>query len=261
MAHTFAASTRIQLRVIHALIMREIITRYGRHNIGFMWLFAEPMLFTLGVTGLWSLAKQGDGHHISVAAFALTGYSTVLLWRNVVNRCTLAITPNLALLYHRNVKLIDIFLARITLEVAGSTGSFIGLAALLWATGLIKTPDNIIEMLLGWVVLIWFSSALGLVIGSLSERSDVVERVWHTVTYLLFPLSGAAYMVDWLPHSFQRIVLLLPMVHATEIIREGYYGTLIRFHYDVLYVAAFNCTLTLVGLLLTRDAGKRVEPQ
>ena len=51
-------SLRIQARVVHALIMREIITRYGRHNIGFAWLFAEPMLFTIGVIGLWSIVHK-----------------------------------------------------------------------------------------------------------------------------------------------------------------------------------------------------------
>jgi ABC-type polysaccharide/polyol phosphate export permease len=45
---------RYEIRVIGALLMREILTRYGRHNIGFMWLFVEPMMFTLGVLALWT---------------------------------------------------------------------------------------------------------------------------------------------------------------------------------------------------------------
>ena len=36
-------SWRIQRRVIWALVMREILTRYGRHNIGFLWLFVMIM--------------------------------------------------------------------------------------------------------------------------------------------------------------------------------------------------------------------------
>ena len=36
-------SWKIQRRVVWALTLREILTRYGRHNIGFLWLFAEPM--------------------------------------------------------------------------------------------------------------------------------------------------------------------------------------------------------------------------
>jgi len=37
-------SFRIQLRVIGALLMRDVLTRFGRHNIGFMWMFVEPMI-------------------------------------------------------------------------------------------------------------------------------------------------------------------------------------------------------------------------
>src|SRR3954468_3184908 len=92
---------RVQQRVIHALLMREILTRYGRHNIGFLWLFVEPMIFTTGVTILWSLTKSVHGSTLPIVAFALTGYSSVLLWRNMPARCIGAIEPNLSLMYHR----------------------------------------------------------------------------------------------------------------------------------------------------------------
>src|SRR6476619_6676710 len=99
----------IQRRVIWALLLREILTRYGRHNIGFLWLFVEPMLFTLGVTGLWTITGLHRASDLPITAFALTGYSTVLLWRNMPNRCVGAVSPNSALMYHRNVRVIDIY--------------------------------------------------------------------------------------------------------------------------------------------------------
>ena len=105
MQHTFLQSLKIQWRVIHALFMREIITRYGRHNIGFLWLFIEPMLFTIGVMGVWSVMKLNKSG-IPIVAFAITGYSCVLLWRNTASRTIKAIEPNLSLMYHRNVKIL-----------------------------------------------------------------------------------------------------------------------------------------------------------
>ena len=57
----------IQRRVLHALLMREIITRFGRENLGVLWLVAEPMLFTLGVATLWTAAglhrRLADTNH------------------------------------------------------------------------------------------------------------------------------------------------------------------------------------------------------
>jgi ABC-2 type transport system permease protein/capsular polysaccharide transport system permease protein len=79
-------SFKVQGRILGALLVREVITRYGRHNIGFLWLFVEPMIFTLGVTALWTATKSLHGSDLPIAAFALTGYSTVLLWRNMPGR-------------------------------------------------------------------------------------------------------------------------------------------------------------------------------
>jgi capsular polysaccharide transport system permease protein len=87
----------------------------------------------------------------------------------------------------------------------------------------------------------------------------VVERIWHPTAYLLFPLSGAAFMVDWLPRKFQTAVLLLPMVHGTEILREGWFGDVVQTHYNVGYMAACCLILTLVGLFVQREASLRVE--
>lgn len=254
-------SLSIQLRVIGALLMREIITRYGRHNIGFLWLFAEPMMFTLGVTALWMATKATHGSNLPITAFAVTGYSSVLVWRNTVMRCNAAVTPNLSLMYHRNVRVIDLFASRIILEIAGATISFIILTLFFNAIGWMEPPDDILMILFGWMLLVWFGAALALFIGALSERSELVEKIWHPVTYLLFPLSGAGFMVDWLPTSAQKIVLLLPMVHGVEILREGYFGNAVHAKYDAAYMSIINLCLTFIGLALVREVGRSVEPE
>ena len=43
-------------------------------------------------------------------AFAVTGYSSVLMWRNSVSHCNGAVRANLNLLFHRNVQVLDGFL-------------------------------------------------------------------------------------------------------------------------------------------------------
>ena len=53
---TLRQSFAIQRRVISALLMREVITRFGRENVGVLWLIGEPMMFTLGVATLWAAA-------------------------------------------------------------------------------------------------------------------------------------------------------------------------------------------------------------
>lgn len=258
---SLAASWDIQRRVIGALLMREVLTRYGRHNIGFLWLFVEPMMFTLGVTALWTLAGAAHGSTLPIAAFALTGYSSVLLWRSMPGRCTKAIEPNLSLMYHRHVKVMDIFAARLLLEAAGATISFMVLSLIFIAIGLINPPEDIGKVLLAWFMLAWFGFALAILIGALSEQSEIVDKLWHPASYLLFPLSGAAFMVDILPAAAQKLVLLLPMVHGVELLREGYFGSSFKAHYDISYMAVFCAVLTLLGVAKLREISRAVMPE
>ena len=257
-APSLARAAAVQRRVLFALLMREALTRYGRHNIGFLWLFVEPMIFTIGVTILWSLTKTVHGSSIPITAFALTGYSSVLLWRNMPGRCINAHYPNLPLLYHRNVRLADVFVARLLLEFAGATMSFLLLGTLFTATGWMDPPADLLEVIGGWLLLAWFGMALALVLGALSITSELVEKLWHPVSYLVFPLSGAAFMVDALPPQAQDVVLLLPMVHGVEVVREGYFGRYAHAHYDVGYVAAIALCLTLLALLQIRAAAPAI---
>ena len=241
--------------------MREILTRYGRSNIGFLWLFIEPMLFTVGVTTLWTLAKFSHGSNIPIVAFSLTGYSSVLLWRNMPSRCIGAIGPNLSLMYHRNVKVIDIFISRLILEAGGATISFCVLGLLFFSAGWLNPPENISQVLFAWFLLAWFGSALALLMGALSEQNEIVDKLWHPTSYLLFPLSGAAFLVDALPETAQRFVLLLPMVHGVELLREGYFGNSFKAHYDIGYMASVCAALTILGLSAERKISRTVMPE
>jgi ABC-type polysaccharide/polyol phosphate export permease len=254
-------SWAIQRRVIYALLLREVLTRFGRHNIGFLWLFVEPMMFTLGVTALWTVAGANHGSSLPIVAFALTGYSSVLLWRNMTGRCIGSVLPNLSLMYHRNVKVIDIYAARIVLEAGGATISFVLLSLFFIYIGWIKPPEDILKVVAAWIMLIWFGLSLAIFLSALSESSEIIEKIWHPASYLLFPLSGAAFLVDALPPAAQKVVLLLPMVHGVEILREGYFGSVVRAHYDLTYMVLCCSILTLLGLAKLRIISRQVMPE
>lgn len=250
-------SLTIQGRVLHALLLREVITRYGRHNIGFMWVFVEPMMFTMGVLSMYVLFRHRT--ELPLVPFTISGYSTVLIWRNGISRCCQALAPNRTLLHHRNVRIIDFFAARIILEIAGATISFLTLSTILIAAGAMAPPDDILKMIIGWIMLAWFSGSAALLIGSLSSVSETVERVWHVISYLFLPASGAFFMVDWLPKHAQPIAQAVPTVNCTEMIRDGYFGAAVHTHYDLLYLTTVNCVMTLVGLIAVRRLITTVE--
>ena len=256
---SFFQSLAIQFRVLHALMMREVITRYGRDNLGVLWLVGEPMIFTLGVATLWSAAKLTHGSGIPIVAFAVTGYSSVLMWRNATSQCSAGIEANKPLLFHRSVLIIDVFLTRIALEIVGASSSFVVLSFFFTFIGWMPAPNDLTLVLEGWFMLAWFGASLALLIGAGTAFSPLVHRLWHPIAYLLFPMSGAAFMVQWLPKRLQEVVLYLPMVHGVELLRHGYFGNVVPTHYDIGYRAECCLTLTLCGMYVVREASRRVE--
>src|SRR5215813_9279070 len=127
------SSWTINRRVIGALVLRELLTRYGRNNIGFLWLFIEPMLFTLVVTAFWAATRTIHGSNIPIVAFALTGYSSLIMWRNMANRSIGALNSNKPLLYHRQVRVMDVYFSRLLLEFMAASTSFVALAIAFYA--------------------------------------------------------------------------------------------------------------------------------
>lgn len=219
------------------------------------------MSFTLGITALWYTVRLHTVVNIPIVAFAVTGYSSILIWRTSANRCAKAIEPNLGLLFHRNVKVLDLFVTRVLLEVAGGTASFMLLTLSFSAFGLMRLPSDVLTAICGWLLLCWLAFALGLIVGSLSEFSPTFERVWGVVNYIMFPISGAVFMVDWLPKRLQDAVLWMPMVHGAEMVRHGFFGEIVRTYEDPFYFISVNLILTLFGLVLVRGAEMRVEPE
>jgi len=116
-------------------------------------------------------------------------------------------------------------------------------------------------MVAAWGMLAWFGGGLALFIGALSERSETIEKLWHPAAYILFPLSGAGFLVDALPVEAQHFVLLLPMVHGVEFLREGFFGSKIIAHYDIGYMALLNTLLTVLGLAQLRVVSRTVVPE
>jgi len=258
-APSLLASLAVQWRVIKALMMREAVSRYGRENLGGLWVIAEPMVFTLGVAFMW--AESGLRHitRVPVYTFAVTGYSCVLLWRSSVSRCNRAVIDNFPLLYHRNVLVFDVFMSRILLEIAGITASFCFLVLLFTAAGVMAFPVDPLKVVGGWLMLSWFGASLAVLLGSARVHSELVERIWHPISYLIFPLSGAAFMLDWLPKPAQEWVSLLPMIHAVEYIREGFWGDMVVTHHNLAYMASVNLCTMFLGLLILRSAARRIE--
>jgi capsular polysaccharide transport system permease protein len=248
----------LQLRVIHALMIRELITRFGRENIGFLWIMAEPLLFA-GLVGLvWHVTKGPTEHGVGVIAFVATGYIPITLFRHGVSRSVAVFTVNQSLLYHRQIKIVDFILARFIIEFLGGMMAYIFMAIILICFDEFPVPDNIGLLIAGWMVYALFCFSLCLIIAPLSEVSDAMEKFIPVTTYIMIPFSGLFYMVSWMTPGAREFLLLSPFVNGMEMMRKGIWGDEVTAYYNIWNPLICSVIATLIGLILCRRIRRKL---
>lgn len=258
---TFRQSLAIQGRVINALLMREIITRYGRENIGFLWLFVEPLIMTAFMVLMWKFIRGDQFSSLNIVAFTITGYPLMMMWRNASNRAIGAIAGNLSLLYHRNVRVLDTIFSRVLLEVAGATIAQIALMVILWVIGWIDMPHDIFYMLMAWSLMAVFALGLGLIICSIAQKFEVFGKLWGTLSFVLMPLSGVFVFVHNLPQNIQAYAQWIPMISGTEMFRKGYFGDSVVTYENISFLIVCDLVMLFIGLMMVRGFSKGIEPR
>lgn len=249
---------RIQRRVVGALMMRELVTRFGRENIGFLWIMVEPLLFAVLVGVVWRMMKGPEEHGISVVAFVATGYIPLTLFRHVLGRSVRVFSVNSSLMYHRQVKILDFLTVRFLIELIGSMMAYVFIGTILYAVGEFPDVNDVGTFLAGWFLYASVTFSICLILAPLSEVSDVLEKLVPVTTYLMIPFSGTFNMSSWLTPQVQELMHYSPFVQAMEMMREGIFGSSVSAIYDPTVPITATLICALLGLALCRRVRRRL---
>jgi len=245
--------------IITSLMLREIITRYGRRGLGFVWLVGEPLLFTGSVIILWSIIKAPYQHGIRIAPFVMTGYMTLVMFRHLISYSMGAVSGNVGLLFHQKIKILHVYLSRFLLEFGGATLAFVIVYVTLMAFGQVGLPQDILLLYYGWVTLFILGMGVALVVSALAMEFPVVERIVPVLLYAILPFSGAFTMAAWLPPNLREFYLKVPLPHTVEMIRAGVFGEFVETHYDPLYPLFWGGVLIAFGLIMISRAKEHID--
>jgi capsular polysaccharide transport system permease protein len=249
---------RQQIRVIGALIIREMHTRFGRHRLGYLWVFFEPLLLGGMISLLHGSGLRGGGNSVrSSFEFFAIGYVMFFLFRGLVNRAGGTIGSNRGLLYHRQVTLADMFFARHIIEGVACAGVMFIFTIIGIALGG-EPPDSPVKMICAMGLMLLLGQGLALIVGAATSEWEGLDRFIHAMSYLMLPFSGVFFMVEWLPDWMRDVVVWVPTVHVFELLRDGQFGDRFSAQYDLTYVANWILITHLFGLAGLRLARPRI---
>ena len=249
----------VQLRIVGALMMRELHTRFGRNNVGYLWLILEPMILSVGISAVHLFTHVSLPFGFSPASFYATGYITFIVFRNNVNRAPALIESNKPLLYHRHVQLFDISIARSFLDVLASSGAMIVMLSAFILLGLSAPPERPWLLVAGLATMGLLSTGLSMMVTAFVEINPIIERFVHPATYLLLPFTGMFFILGELPPDYARFLSWAVLPQITDLARMGLASSYNSEYLNLPYVFTVSAFAWLIGLAGLRVARRQMH--
>jgi capsular polysaccharide transport system permease protein len=250
----FFDAMSLHLRVIGALVLREMRTRFGVSRLGYLWALAEPLMHVVVLNFIYIAMQRRPVIGTSLALFFVSGIIPYFVFEKSATRLTGAITGNRALLQLALVRNVDVILGRALLEFATLLIVFLVLLTGLYALGHLDSNVRLQPLIMMQALLLaWL---LGLGIGAINAVMGALVKSWDTVykimTRPLYLLSGIFFMVDRIPPPFGAYLRYNPIIHAVELFRSGIYPGYGQYSVDVPYLLCWSFGAVVVGFSLER---------
>ena len=254
-------SIRVQLRVIHALMIRQGQAHYTQETLGFFWVIMEPLILTCGVILLWAVTNR-EGHHAGVNVFilAVTGYSHLQLWRQGVLSSLHITMDEPWMFYHRNITIVDLVFANVCMKSISVFTSFVILATTCVLFGLIEPIRDPGLVLAAWCLDTLFVLSFAVLMAGFAGLSEYVSKLLHPAMYITLPVTGAFVMADWLPPSMKAIVNWVPLANCCEMFRAGVLPLSVKTYWSVPLIVLSSLFLLAIGLPILDYVRKHAQP-
>ncbi len=255
-----AAPSRLatHLRVLHALLLREMITRYGRSSIGYLWALLEPVGVIALLTALFMQIAHAPPYGQSFALFYASGYIAFHWVMDIASVSARSVHVNRPLLAYPNVSALDTVIARFILQ--GLTG--FSVAIVIFAVIFLAFGDRITLNPAPLMQAFGLALLLALGIGVLNcwafAVSEGWELAWGIVSRPLLLVSCVFYSFEALPNVAREILWFNPIIHIVGLLRTGLYPIYNPAHVSPEYVLGVAVCLSLAGLLGMRSIRARM---
>ncbi|MCJ2034307.1 ABC transporter permease [Methylobacterium sp. J-068] len=237
--------------VIRALVLRDMRTRFGGSHWGYAVVVLWPVAHIFLIVGIMAFRGMPSPMGDSPLLFVATGCVPALTFQYISREVMKAIMNNRPLIYYPQVKIFDLMIARLLVEIVkGFTGLVIVLA-ILACLGVDPIPEEPAVAIGGYCAAIF----MGIGIGSINIGIVSFFPGWQLgyilVTISMYISSGIFFLPHMLPAQIYEIMKWNPMVQIVEWVRVAYEPAL-GVEVDHAYVLLIAGSTLAIGLVMER---------
>lgn len=250
----------VQARVVHAFILRETRTRFGRSRLGYLWALFEPLAYILTLIGVYSALGRGSPIDADITLFFFSGVIPWLMFSRMMTALSTVVDASQALLTYPHVKVLDLVVARIILEF--STLMVVAVLYLLLAglvLGTYEGMESIPGVLAGLGMATMLGAGVGLLGSSIRLYFPAYSNFQGVLTRVLFFTSGLFFLADSLPKELREYLWYNPVLHILEWTRSAFFAGFESNFYDLRYPLILLMVFLYLGLAAERVSRQRIR--
>lgn len=245
-------ATTVQIRVIGALLLRDLRARMAGSAWNYAKFIAVPLFHLLSLSITYAIIGRRVLLGTDQIVFFVSGILPFILFLYPIRSNIHVLEENRPLLVFPIINPIDIVLARILLEAINSLAIIGILATMLYLAGIDVMPKNIFKTVTG------IAATIGLAVSFCIPNAIIARLIanWQQACVLtaigLYIISGAFFLPSQMPESIRTAMYFNPLAHCVEWIRSGYYETYKEGLLDRGFLGSSILGLTALGLVLER---------
>jgi len=245
-------SLTIMRDTIHALLMRELKTRFGSSKLGYFWAIAEPVAQASILAILFTLIGKTSLAGVPVALFLLSGVMPFKAFSKTVTQLSAGISSNKALFAYRQVSPIDPVLTRLIIELATFFVVYILILSVMFWLGFDVWPEDLLALLAASMLLMLLGFGLALCICSAFLYWQDANKLLGMVMTPMFFISGVFYSASMIPPKYWYLFNWNPVFHAIELSRDAFFISYQTPIGSWSYLALITLVFLSLGLMLYR---------
>lgn len=249
---TIQGAIKKQMHVMHAVILRDIRSRYFNHGLGFLIVPLLPVAHVAMLLIIYKVLNRESAFGEDLVLFFATGLIPALTAIYISRYMSVSVVANKSMLAFPAVHLLDIILARSALELFAIIISIIFLIALLVSLGVDPVPRDMADVMIVIAITAFLGLGVGMVVSVLTAIFPFFAFAYSLFTALIYLTSGGPIYLHTFPEQVIYIASFNPVFHAVEWMRSAYYLGYPTQSLDKQYLLGWTSGSVVLGLLMER---------
>jgi capsular polysaccharide transport system permease protein len=241
-----------QRRVLYALMLRDIRTRFFGSGLGYLLAIVWPLSHILIVVAILIAAGRSTPYGDSVALFVATGALPFMIFSYVSRFMMISVFMTRPLLAFPEVKILDTFIAAAVLETLATCCVTLTLIIIGWASGVNIVPHDPVEASYAFGAAVLLGVGAGVLNGVIALAVPFWMTGYALLIILLWMTAGIFFVPDALPEVLRNPLGWQPVLQTVEWMRSAYYEGYGDVLLDRRYVLGVGVGMLFFGLMLER---------